>query len=305
MSRHRSWVLLLLAAVCISAPLGDDESVTEAGPALPREIDASGAPRPLRATSIPPRRADALSGSAFASATMHMSGRDRQAAAVAQLESGNVPPFLRTMVPITLPGRPGRDGPAEAVIWVLPDYLSIGSDLDFLRMPMDLPSALEVAVRFGCSLPTTRMVDAIYAQASIHLSPYPLPPGPTMRSMPYYLRHRDAIEAQRAGEPLGPLIAGHKKDLVLTERLKARPGQVAIYGWHRSEGDPIQPLSTVHIARYTDYSHGVRLVRDRILVDGREMSLYDALADAEVAPLLSDEGPLPDAWDLLHGSSVQ
>lgn len=39
------------------------------------------------------------------------------------------------------------------------------------------------------------------------------------------------------------LLAGHKKDLVLTRRLVGRPDRVAIYDWHRLDGRPIHPLS--------------------------------------------------------------
>jgi hypothetical protein len=64
-------------------------------------------------------------------------------------------------------------------------------------------------------------------------------------------------QAQVAG---GVLLAGHKKDLVLTRKLATRPNRVAIYGWHQLSGEPIQPVSTVHVAEYADYSHGVRLI---------------------------------------------
>ena len=90
------------------------------------------------------------------------------------------------------------------------------------------------------------------------LAPSPLPPGPQMMSNDYYRRHHQAIEAQRTGRP--GLIAGHKKDVVVTNRLVSRPDRVAIYGWHRRDGRPIQPLSLVHEASYADYSHGIRFV---------------------------------------------
>ena len=50
---------------------------------------------------------------------------------------------------------------------------------------------------------------------------------------------------------------------------RANPGKIAIYGWHRLNGAPIQPLSTVHGACYADYSHGIRLVSETVLVDGK------------------------------------
>jgi len=67
---------------------------------------------------------------------------------------------------------------------------------------------------------------------------------------------------------------------------------VAIYGWHRLDGLPIQPLTTVHVNTYVDYSHGARLVSRRVLVDGRDRDLGELLQDPNLAPLLSDEGAL-------------
>jgi hypothetical protein len=120
-----------------------------------------------------------------------------------------------------------------------------------------------------------------------------------MRSSAYLLRHQELIEAQRPDGPLDLLVSGHKKDLVLTRRLLEHPDRVAIYGWHRPDGRPIQPLSTVHGAGYVDYSHGVRLVWHEVWVDGRPRSIYDVLADPALAPVLSDEGPIRDARNLL------
>jgi hypothetical protein len=67
---------------------------------------------------------------------------------------------------------------------------------------------------------------------------------------------------------------------------------VAIYGWHRSDGEPIQPLSLFHPNWYVDYSHGVRLVGSMMLVDGALRPVAEVLKDPSLAPLLSDEGPL-------------
>jgi len=87
-------------------------------------------------------------------------------------------------------------------------------------------------------------------------------------------------------------MAGHKKDLVVSNRLWRNPGRVAIYGWHQPNGRAIQPLSTVHGAEYADYSHGVRLVARTAYLNGRAIDLEDLLADATYAGLLSDEGPI-------------
>jgi hypothetical protein len=116
-----------------------------------------------------------------------------------------------------------------------------------------------------------------------------------MRSSGYYLRHQRFIEEERGDRPLGALTAGHKKDIVLTKRLLRNVDRIAIYGWHRAEGDPIQPLSTVHGKRYADYSHGVRLIDAVARVGGVDRRLDSLLTDPEAAPILSYEGELPRA----------
>jgi hypothetical protein len=104
---------------------------------------------------------------------------------------------------------------------------------------------------------------------------------------------------------LGALTAGDKKDLVLTNRLWNNLDRVAIYGWHRQDGNPIQPLSTVHGARYADYSHGVRLISDTAYVDGKAESLMALLQNAQLAPVLSDEGRIRNPTDLINTLSTQ
>ena len=47
----------------------------------------------------------------------------------------------------------------------MPDYLAVGSDDDFVRMPMTPQTAQQIADLFGCILPTRKMVDAIDAAA--------------------------------------------------------------------------------------------------------------------------------------------
>jgi hypothetical protein len=89
---------------------------------------------------------------------------------------------------------------------------------------------------------------------------------------------------------MGVLVAGHKKDVVLSNVLNQRRGRIAIYGWHYPDGTPIQPLSTAHHAAYADYSHGIRLVSQIVMLDGQPCSVYDVLQDEQRAELLSAEG---------------
>lgn len=255
----------------------------------------------MRLDAVPARASKAVTGTVFARQTADLSGRERQMRAVAELRRGNMPDFLRNLKPVRLTYKPADADTVVAVIWVTPDYLAIGSNNDFLRMPLTYPSATAIATVFGCVLPTKKMVDAIYAQATCHLAPDPMPAGPQMRSIAYYLTYRQKIRAQRQqiGGRLGELTAGHKKDVVLTDRLNSHPGRIAIYGWHRLNGHPIQPLSTVHGARYADYSHGIRLVYQTVTINGKPYNILDALKNPALAPVLNDEGIIPNPRKLM------
>jgi hypothetical protein len=250
---------------------------------------------------IPARSAAAPGGSEFVQQIRGMSDDERESAILGQLLLGNMPAFLRRLAPVTLSGHLSSGRFASVTVCVSPDYLAIGSDQNFLLVPMRLQTALTVASRFRFALPTPRIVDAIYAQALVHLQPRPLPASDTMRTTAYYWEHNELVREQRLAlpEPLGMLTAGDKKDLVLTNRLWSHLARVAIYGWHRPDGRPIQPLSTLHGARYADYSHGIRLVSATAYVDGKAMPLLTLLQDPRMASLFSDEGVIRHAADLV------
>ncbi len=241
------------------------------------------------ARRIPPRLPGALTGSQFAELVANMDRQQREQAICDQLAAGNLPSFLRKPAAVHL-----RSRTVAATIFVMPEYVAIGSDQDFLRIPMNLHSAAIVANRFGFVLPTKKMVDAIYGQATGRFTPQPLPAGPRMTSTPYYTMHNAMIETQSASRSFARngLVAGHKKDVVLTNRLLRNPGRIAIYGWHRSPDAPIQPLSTVHGADYADYSHGIRLVSRMALIDGKPRPISEILQHPELSAALSDEGPI-------------
>ena len=276
----RHFVYLICFLYALLAPIGATESVDQS------------IPDSLFLQNIPKRPRDAITGTQFGRETTGLTGRERQMRALDELLRGNVPGFLRKLKPVHLSHRSPRGEMITALIWVTPDYLAIGSDEDFLRIPLSYPSAVAAAQAFDCVLPTRKMVDAIYEQATCHLKPDPLPPGPKMRSSEYYLKHREMIRNQRkeADCVLGELVSGHKKDVVLTNHLNEKPGRIAIYGWHRKNGEPIQPLSTVHGERYADYSHGVRLIYKTVWINGQPRSILEVLQDPRLAPVLTHEG---------------
>jgi len=269
-------------------------AVETAGPALAPALAASATCPTTLTRAIPRRPAGAPGGRSVLSALGSAGGTARDGAILRELERGNLPDHLRNLVPVTLSGTTSTGQGARITLCVMPDYLAVGQDRDFVRVPMGLPAATRIAARFDMALPTPPMVDAIHRQATTRLPPAPMTPGAQMASTDYVLRHNATIEGQRQGRgALGHLVSGHKKDLVLTNRLTRTPGRVAIYGWHRADGRPIQPLSTVHGRNYADYSHGVRLIAQTAYVDGRPMDLSTLLADRRYAAILTgDDGPI-------------
>lgn len=214
-----------------------------------------------------------ITGSDFLQQTDSMNYESRQHEAVNRILGGNTPAFLRELVSVKFM----NTKKATATIWVTADYMSIGNDHDFLRMPLSMPAAQQIAKAANMYLPTAVIVDSVYAQAHAKLTPIPMTPGDQMRSNDYYRRHNAMIQKQLEGIENGKLIAGHKKDVVVSNRLKERSGRVAIYGWHYAADDPIQPVSTVHSEDYEDYSHGLRLVYPMAEVNGESVNLKELI----------------------------
>lgn len=235
------------------------------------------------------RAPSADTGPAVLTALGGLMGETREKHLFQELIRGNVAPTLRNLLPVRVTAR-GTSGKEHTIEYqVTPDYLGVGGDADFVRAPMTPMTAQRIADLWDCTLPTRKMVDDIYRQANVKLEPRPLTEA---REAPEtFLQHHRIIEGQRPGT-LGKLVAGIKKDVVLTNRLREKPARVAIYGWHKLDGNPIQPLTIVHKETYVDYSHGVRLVRREVRVDGNVRDLVDVFRDPELHPLVSDEGPL-------------
>jgi hypothetical protein len=204
----------------------------------------------------------------------------------AQVISGNVPNWLRTLKPISVTA-PGH----TATYYVTPDYFAIGSDTDYFLMPMTPLLAQRLGDRLGYSLPTRKMVNQIWTNATVKLSPSTIPADPDMITVPYFAQHNAAVRTQRNAttnaQPLGALVGGDKKDLIISARIYtnfASPSitkPVVIYGWHYTSGSPIQPVYNGHEETYADYSHGIRFVQMNLTVDGSPNTVTNVLTSAD------------------------
>jgi len=250
---------------------------------------------------LPPRSSSASTGDAFAESVSSLSRADREERVFQEVMAGNVPQFLRTLVPVS--SRATIGGADRAVTWfVLPDYLAIGSDENFFLMPLTPLLAQRLADALRCTMPTRKMVNAIYSNAAVKLAPQPIAPSAAMTTVPVFKQHNDSVRIQRATTlaqyPLGLLVGGHKKDVIISNSIvsnlkPAVPKPVVIYGWHQLNGTPIQPLYNGHGETYADYSHGIRLVQDSVTLDGVPATVASIVTDQTLWPLLSDEGVIP------------
>lgn len=242
------------------------------------------------APRIPPRPADAKSGPDFMKSIATLPRAEREDAIAKEVLNGNMPDFQRRFQKVTIKGKDSAGKEHAAVIEVMPDYLCVGSEANFVRVPMNAQTAQRIADAFGCSLPTRKIVDATYQQSVAKLSPIPLTKD--RETVETFLHHHELIEQQRIETALGQIVSGIKKDVVLSNRLAEKANRVAIYGWHKIDGTPIQPLNVTHVNWYVDYSHGVRLIKRTVMVDGKPRDIRHVLHDPNLCSLLSDEGPI-------------
>jgi hypothetical protein len=254
---------------------------------------------PLHAQTLdlPPRPANAPTGTEFTRRITPLDLTERETEIVAQITAGNVPNFLRKLCPVPATSA-GGGATNTATFYATPEYLAIGSDDDYFLIPMSPNTGQRIADALHCTLPTPKMVDEIYAAAEVKLAPSPIPPTPAMTTVPVFSNHYATVRAQRAEQlpahPFGALVAGHQKDVVISAKLASAPGKVAIYGWHQTNGVPIQPLYLKHIAAWVDYSQCTRLVQQKMTVNGITKTVAEVLADPALAGLLSNEGPIPN-----------
>jgi len=241
---------------------------------------------------IPSRDPGAITGSAFIQANMDLIGVPREANILNEFLHGNIPDFLRKLVPLTV-----SDGTNSITYLVTPDVLCLGSDADYVRMPMNPHTAQSIANQYDCTLPTTKIANCIWQAAVNRLPPAPWgPPYDGDMQKTYRIGvHHTTINNQLIGKDPHALISGHKKDIVLTNHLYPNnPNRrVAIYGWFMLTGTPIQGLNpTSHEDTYEDYSHGVRLIANDVTINGNPARMSDIFNSSSLCHLVSDEGCL-------------
>ena len=235
-----------------------------------------------------PSRNASIPGTEFYKQAAGMKWQARDSFVLEQLLAGNIPSFLKKFEPVhtSITDSITRKT-IKAIYYVAPDYLSVGTDDDWVRINITPMAAQQIADSFNCFLPTRKMVDDIYAAAKLKLEPVPM--YAFRDSTPTMWHHHLIVEGQRKGRK--GLIAGIQKDVVISGKISRdpKPDRVAIYGWHKPDGKPIQPLYTGHINWWVDYSQAIRLIYRKIKVNGKWMDYTEILKDKTLQRLLCDE----------------
>ncbi len=245
--------------------------------------------------NLPPRPTNAPTASQWTNMVWQLSRDEREQWIYAQVISGNVPNWQRSLKAINV-----SSGGHTATYYVTPDYLAIGSDTDYFLQPTTPLLAQRLVNQIGCTLPTRKMVNQIWTNATVKLDPQPILPSADMITMPVFATNNWMVRTQRDtftnAHPLGALVSGDKKDVIISARIYtnfASPSitkPVVIYGWHYTYGAPIQPLYNGHEETYADYSHGIRFVQMNCTVDGNANTITNALASPTLCSLFSDDG---------------
>lgn len=225
-----------------------------------------------------------ITGDDFYKSVLSMSTSEREHKAIEAIFNGNIPSFLKKFSTIKTDTIIEKKR-YRMKLFVSPDYISIGNNGHFARIPLTPSSAQIIADSFHCFLPTKKIVDLIYQQAKVKLEPVPMYAFRDSSVTMY--QHNLIIEGQRRLKK--GLIAGIKKDVVTTSQLLKKPGKVAIYGWHKPDGVPIQPLYTGHIEKYVDYSHGIRLIHEIIIINHKKYHYQQVFEDPVLQKLICDE----------------
>lgn len=168
-----------------------------------------------------------------------------------------------------------------------------------IRIPLWPTTAQRIADRFGAMLPTKKLVDVIYRNADVKLTPQSVQPhGTVTRNSLAAIAEYDAMINRNIAGRVG-LIANAKKDVITgrtpSEKAVGPDPRVTIYGWIRSNGTALQDVAWVHAITYLDASHGIRLISRTAYLNGQPVAIESLFADPRYAPLLNESGTLTPA----------
>jgi hypothetical protein len=237
-------------------------------------------------------------------------GPQRDAAVLQRITDGEYDPLQLGTVTADYNGH-------HAEFTVLADALK----LDGVRVGAGAMLAQQVADALKCSLLTPKLLDMMYAQASVILPPFPLGTV-NMMTTQRFVDHSKMIDAAlaKAGYNGQGIVQTVGKPWMLDNDLldAAHAGHSENYGWHVNSSmwepeDPnhwdgvhilpcvtlapgdakvIQPPSWAHGLDQADYSEIMLFVLWACTLDGAPADVRDILQNPDLAPLASHQGVL-------------
>ena len=222
-------------------------------------------------------------------------GAERENALYAMYQAGQFPGWLRRWVEVRVASARNMGS-----FFVLPDFLCVGTDTDYLYTPMGALNAERVLSLFDAALPTQKMVDDVYTSSRCQVAqPWGPPYDASMMRTQRWPIQTSKIRRQMGehGAQPGDLVEGHCKNVIVSPRVMLANGvRLGYYGFFCTSGVPYQHDDLAHGVSYCDYSHGIRGVYNRVVVNGAWLALSDALQDTRYADLLSYSAFCPSTY---------
>jgi N-acetyl-anhydromuramyl-L-alanine amidase AmpD len=227
-------------------------------------------------------------------------GQKREAAILDHVRAGHYVPPCWSRLAL-------QHGGHEGSVLVASDAFKLGEHGDCFRVNVSAATAQRIADELGCLLPTTKLCDEVFRQATARGEPSLQPADPTERARRGYspcmmdtqamLRHDREVTAKLGGQ--AGLACNVGKHWSITNYLLGKDvGVAANYGLYTS-GAPYrspsgllmwQTLGFRHQDSYTDYSQVLRLVRTEMLLGAERVSIHEVGRDPEVSGLVTEEG---------------
>lgn len=278
---------------------------------------------------IPASPSSPLSGKEILDKLKTLSGADREKFMVQLLKDGNVPDFLRDMSTVEFEVADANGTMHTVKYQVTPDYLAVGTNEDYVFVPLSAQGAQEVALAWDMSPPTAKMVDQLNTRGIVvdfrqgygttEFAPYSSAAAvdaygvrnEKVRGEDYTAAFWKTVGDTPDGQVMthadlgGGPVSGHMKDIVMTEKVTAAadravqagdttPDKIGLY--HPAQQKQGEAMAADHNVDYVDYSQGLRMVSPIIEVDGTKIHISEVLAGqgtyADYHTLLSGEGPM-------------
>ena len=215
-----------------------------------------------------------------------------------QVAARNMPASTLSFVPIKVTGQKGT----EVEFQVSPHPLRIGTDQDWIEVPLDGPHALAAAELVGCTLPTAWMAmqtdlmakktrgmvhffDALEITNLMKIDWNPeKPDGALLRSPELFERRSELLRAWLTENKFEDqwLIGGYYKDIIQPSATGAA-NRLWSYGGYDDQGNLIQPVGWMHTSNYFDYVTLPRFVKPWLKVNGQIVSISDFTDNAAYA----------------------